>query len=104
MGVLIDRQKCTGCGKCRGVCPGNLIRPDAEGRAYLKKSDRCWSCASCLKECPVSAISLILGPEMDGRGAELVIAREDRKIRWMIRRKEEVLAVLTTNADEANAY
>lgn len=104
MGVLIDREKCVCCGKCREVCPGNLIRPDAAGRPYVRKPGCCWSCASCIKECPVSAISLVLGPEMDGRGAGLIVSREVRKIRWAVVKNEEELAVFVTNADEANKY
>ena len=104
MAILIDKNKCIGCGKCRSICPGNLIRSDSSGKAVLQKPESCWSCASCLKECPVSAISLYLPPEMDGRGAGLSLLRTGKEIRWEIKRKEEELAVLVTRADEANRY
>ena len=36
MSILIDREKCIGCGSCREVCPGTLIKLDDEGKAYIK--------------------------------------------------------------------
>ncbi len=104
MGVIFDIYKCIGCGRCAAVCPGNLIKADSSGKAYLKKADSCWSCVSCVKECPVGAISLVLGPEMDGRGAKLCVNKEDNGYKWTVIRNEDELASFVTRSDEANKY
>ena len=51
---FLDEKKCTGCGKCSGICEFNAI-------AFLKKplfiSELCHSCGLCLKICPEGAIT-----------------------------------------------
>ena len=59
MSIAIDKQKCIGCGRCRNVCPGSLIKLDSDNRAYIKYPKDCWGCTSCIKECPAYAISLV---------------------------------------------
>jgi MinD superfamily P-loop ATPase len=50
---LLDGEKCTGCGKCSGICEFNAI-------AFLEKplfiSELCHSCGLCAKICPEGAI------------------------------------------------
>lgn len=104
MGVLIDSEKCIGCGKCRNICPGNIIKTDALGKAFLKKPGDCWSCTSCMKECPVSAIFLSLPVEMGGRGAKLSVEKTGQNIRWTVTRNNEELKDILTKSDEANKY
>ena len=104
MGIRIDITKCIGCGRCRDVCPGNLLRADETGKAYIRKPGNCWSCASCVKECPVSAVSLVLGPEMDGRGGKLSVVAEGKKLRWSVTRDGTTIETIITNAEEANNY
>ena len=104
MGVIIDPSKCIGCGKCGNVCPGNLIGTDEEGKAYLKKAKSCWSCASCMKECPVSAICLTLSVEMGGKGSKLYVSKDGRKIRWSVVKDNNTEKIITTNPEEANKY
>ena len=36
MSISIDKDKCIGCGKCRNVCPGTLIKMDENKKAYIK--------------------------------------------------------------------
>jgi len=49
----LDESKCTGCGKCNGLCAFNAI-------AFLEKPlffpDLCHSCGLCAKVCPEGAI------------------------------------------------
>ena len=59
MSITIKRDVCIGCGKCRMVCPGSLLKADQDRKAYIAYPRDCWGCASCVKECPVNAISQI---------------------------------------------
>lgn len=68
----IDQNKCIKCGRCKDVCPYNIIvmydRPcavscgvnaigsDELGRATIDH-DKCVSCGNCMQACPFSAIA-----------------------------------------------
>ncbi|MGN1116624.1 MAG: ferredoxin family protein, partial [Candidatus Ornithomonoglobus sp.] len=41
MSITINKQKCAGCGRCRIVCPGTLIKQDGENKAYIKYPKDC---------------------------------------------------------------
>lgn len=103
MGVIIDRSKCIGCGRCRAICPGNLIGLDDEKRAYLKCPEDCWSCISCMKECPVQAVSLVLSPAMGGSGSRLTAVQKGSETEWTVT-KNGRQKVLITDTKEANKY
>ena len=57
MSIQINKLKCVGCGKCIEACPGNLIKKDTDGKAFIKHVKDCWGCTSCLKECRFEAIN-----------------------------------------------
>jgi carbon-monoxide dehydrogenase iron sulfur subunit len=52
--VLVDREKCNGCGDCIAACPYGMIEQDAEELAY--KCDYCGGDPACVKECAPGAI------------------------------------------------
>lgn len=84
MSILTDKSKCTGCGRCAGICPGNIISIDDKEKAYLRRPSDCWSCMACIKECPVGAISFVLPPEIGGKGGRLYVKRENQCTEWTI--------------------
>ena len=54
--MIIDKEKCTGCGVCGNICPNGCIDmvSDNEGFLYPEiNSDNCISCGICEKTCPV---------------------------------------------------
>ncbi|MCL1977289.1 MAG: DUF362 domain-containing protein [Candidatus Bathyarchaeota archaeon] len=57
IGLEIDQTKCSGCGKCKVVCPFNL--PEIiEGKAH-NTSPLCMRCPICRSECPLEAIRFV---------------------------------------------
>ena len=55
--VMIDKQKCDGCGLCADACHEGAIAM-IKGKAKLIREDHCDGLGSCLPECPRGAISL----------------------------------------------
>lgn len=55
--VMVDKEKCIGCGVCIGVCPVQAIKMDADGHAFIDKNI-CIKCRTCESVCPVQAIKI----------------------------------------------
>ncbi|MEO0248631.1 MAG: 4Fe-4S binding protein [candidate division WOR-3 bacterium] len=53
--VLIDIEKCTGCGICECVCPMGVFSI-ADGKASANTRE-CIMCMNCKRSCPVGCIS-----------------------------------------------
>ena len=104
MSIEIDKLKCIGCGRCRDVCPGTLIALDSDRRAYIKYPRDCWGCTSCIKECPVHAISFFLGADMGGMGSRLHTEKDSDILRWVIEKPDGGTAVINVDTRESNKY
>lgn len=51
-----DKEKCSGCGACKNICPKNAISmiEDEEGFLYPKiNSEYCFNCGLCKRVCPI---------------------------------------------------
>ncbi len=55
--VLIDKEKCTGCGSCIESCPDKMIQFDQEGKA--DKCDLCGGRPLCVQYCVPGALKLV---------------------------------------------
>ena len=53
---IIDKDNCTGCGKCREICPPGAVDM-IDDRAVIT-ADLCEECGFCAAECPVEAIAI----------------------------------------------
>ncbi len=57
--MLVDRELCTGCGRCVRVCPGEALSLEWEDGRPVAVMDRdlCFECGVCVRSgvCPVSA-------------------------------------------------
>ncbi len=104
MSIEITAAKCIGCGRCRKVCPGSLIRLDETGKAVIPRPERCWGCASCVKECPVQAITMFLGEDMGGLGGRLTVRRENTLLHWTVTNPDGSAKTLTVNSRDSNNY
>lgn len=54
MSILIDKEKCVGCGACIGACPFAAI--ELEGNT-ARITDKCTGCGACIESCTLEAIS-----------------------------------------------
>lgn len=67
MRIEVDKEKCTGCGKCREICPkGPKIWEIKNGKAEAGNLQHCHVCTLCASKCPVGAIRVI----RDGENGE----------------------------------
>ena len=55
--LVLDRDKCTGCGLCLLVCPHEVLALD-NGVAAVVRRDRCMECSACALNCPVQALTV----------------------------------------------
>lgn len=104
MSITIDNQLCIGCRKCGIVCPGSLIGMDGNMKAYIKYPKDCWGCTSCLKECPVKAISFYLGADIGGRGSRMKVEVEKEHVIWAIDKPDGSKHTIHINSKSSNQY
>ena len=55
--VIVDKNKCTGCGECVDVCPVSVYEM-IDGKSDPVNEDECIGCESCVEACPVEAITV----------------------------------------------
>jgi len=104
MSIKIDIDKCTGCGKCREVCPGSLLYKTNDGKTEMKYPKECWGCTSCVKECNYKAIRYYLGADIGGKGSFVYTRVEGQLLHWMIVAPDGSERRITINKSQANAY
>ena len=76
--VLIDPQKCVGCGLCVKYCPEGLIYLDPERKKAIK-CDLCGGDPACVKACPTGALELAVRVENSALTSEEVISAPGSK-------------------------
>ncbi len=54
--IIIDEEKCTGCGFCLAVCPSKTLAV-IDGKATVVGQE-CMVCAHCMAVCPVKAVTV----------------------------------------------
>ncbi|MCL2817630.1 MAG: 4Fe-4S binding protein [Clostridiales bacterium] len=57
-GVSWNKELCTQCGACTGVCPSGALSMKRPEMNVEFAGDKCVVCGMCIKACPVKAISL----------------------------------------------
>ena len=104
MSIRIDRKSCIGCRACVEACPGNLIKIDSDGRAFIRRPEDCWGCASCMKECRSGAIFYFLGADIGGCGALMQIEKVGDVAHWIIRIAGRAPIDIPVDRRSANKY
>jgi len=57
--VVIDEEKCIGCGACAAQCPYSILYMDQEtGKCKVTDEKLCGKSGCCMKICPVQAIKI----------------------------------------------
>lgn len=60
MRIEVDKDKCTGCGNCKAICPkGERIWTIKDGKAEASNLEYCHVCILCASKCPEGAIHVI---------------------------------------------
>lgn len=54
--IIVDQDKCIGCGRCSEVCPEQAVTL-TEKKAHIAL-DKCIGCGECMTVCPVKAIGM----------------------------------------------
>ena len=92
MSIQINKLKCVGCGKCVEACPGNLIKKDTDGKAFIKHVKDCWGCTSCL------------GADVGGKGSTLSFRQNGSINTWTVTSPDGTVKTLEVNRQESNKY
>jgi ferredoxin len=58
--LVMDEQKCIGCGLCTEVCP-HAVFEIQEKKARIVDFNACMECGACVSNCPADAISVSPG-------------------------------------------
>jgi len=58
--LILDREKCIGCGMCVEVCPHGVFAIE-DKKARIADRDACMECGACAGNCPVGAIDVRSG-------------------------------------------
>jgi nitroreductase/Pyruvate/2-oxoacid:ferredoxin oxidoreductase delta subunit len=102
----VDQAKCTSCGDCARVCPGNVLEVRS-AQAEVTNAWRCIACGHCVAVCPEGAVThpeastavdLEYGPRSELSGDDLQqLIRERRSVRVFRNievSREQLLAVV----------
>lgn len=89
---------------CIEACPGNLIKKNSDGKAYMLHERDCWGCTSCIKECKTGAIRFFLGADIGGRGSTLSVSEKNNISTWKIEDPNGNVKIIEVNKNDANKY
>jgi len=85
MSVITHNDKCTGCGKCVEICPGDLLVLNQEkNKSMIRHPEDCWDCMACVKICPYGALETKLPYQLASYKASLKPQVYPDRIVWQL--------------------
>jgi nitroreductase/NAD-dependent dihydropyrimidine dehydrogenase PreA subunit len=84
--VMIDIEKCIGCGQCVADCPSHVLEIQSKKARVL--SDNCLKCGHCFAICPTNAIKIdgLEDEVMEKSGESGTLNADDLKAHLKLRR------------------
>ena len=58
--LVLNQDKCIGCGLCTEVCPHNVFEL-CDGKAEIIDFNACMECGACVNNCPSNALEVSPG-------------------------------------------
>ena len=58
--LVLDSDKCIGCGRCVEVCPHSVFEI-SDKKALIVDKDACMECGACALNCPANALEVNAG-------------------------------------------
>jgi NAD-dependent dihydropyrimidine dehydrogenase PreA subunit len=58
--IIVDMDKCSGCGTCVDVCPTSVYELKGD-KTSVVNPDECIECMACEDQCPEGAIKIETG-------------------------------------------
>ncbi len=89
--LIIDLDKCIGCGKCVRMCLENNIV--IEDRKAKEVGSKCLECSHCVSTCPKGAIQLM--PHEDDRGGFFYNIKKDKMFDGTLLSEEDIRTLIT---------
>ena len=57
--IVINYEKCVGCGDCISVCPSECYGDVKDGKITVVLEEECIGCRACESQCPEEAIEIL---------------------------------------------
>lgn len=57
--VIVNKDRCKGCGICVAFCPVQVFTQDEDGIAIPTYVEKCIGCKMCVMRCPDFAVTVI---------------------------------------------
>lgn len=67
--VVVHDPACVGCGVCVDICPPDVLRLSAAGKAYPAYPHDCQACFLCVLSCSFAAVEVNVHLDSDARAA-----------------------------------